>query len=103
MPVTERSQQIAVLHACLRKAATEFIKLEISYADKDGVATQRIIWPLAILGWGDRWTVLGWCELRQDYRNFRLDRIAQARLLEAHFETGPELSYDHYCRTRLEG
>jgi predicted DNA-binding transcriptional regulator YafY len=30
--------------------------------------------------WGDRWSLAAWCELRQDFRNFRLDRIAALRV-----------------------
>jgi len=102
MPMTNRSRSLSALHSILRKAATEYIKLKIGYADKDGIVSERVIWPLAIVGWGDRWTVLGWCELRQDYRNFRLDRISDTDVLEARFETGPTLSFDHYVQTMLE-
>ena len=101
IPITQRSQSLSELHAVLRKAATDFIKLRIDYADVNGVATQRVIWPLAILGWGDRWTVLGWCELRQAYRHFRLDRVENAALLDEHFETGPTLSFAHYQETEF--
>lgn len=102
MPITERSQSLADLHGILRRAATEYIKLDIAYSNEAGVGSNRIIWPLAIVGWGDRWTVLAYCELRRAYRNFRLDRIGETRELEDHFEAGPELSYEHYCRTELE-
>lgn len=101
MPITHRSQSLSELHAALRKAATQFLKLEIAYADRDGVATNRVIWPLAILGWGDRWTVLGWCELRNAYRNFRLDRVLDVKQLDAVFETSSTLSYEHYKNTEL--
>ena len=33
-----------------------------------------------------RWYVVGWCHLRKDLRSFRLDRIAQVALVNAHFE-----------------
>jgi predicted DNA-binding transcriptional regulator YafY len=102
LPVTKRSQAAAEMHKIFRQAATGLIKLEIDYADADGVATSRTIRPLAIVGWGDRWTVLGWCELRRAYRNFRLDRIAETKLLGVRFETGPEMSYDHYVKTEMD-
>lgn len=102
LPITEVSLRLARMHEVLRDATTGFKKVEIDYADRDGVATQRIIWPMAILGWGDRWTVLGWCEMRDDYRNFRLDRIAEARITDARFETGPDRSFAHYRQHVLE-
>lgn len=101
MPITKRSLQLSDLHTVLRRAVTEFIKLKIHYGDRDGQITDRVIWPLAIVGWTDRWTVLGWCELRNAYRNFRLDRIETVDVLEAHFETGSTLSYEHYISEAL--
>lgn len=101
MPITRRSQQLSDLHAVLRQAVTGFIKLKIHYGDRDGQITDRIIWPLAVVGWVDRWTVLGWCELRNAYRNFRLDRIEDVSVLTEHFETGPTLSYEHYIQVEM--
>lgn len=61
----------------IRQAIRQNIKLEIAYTDPDGSATQRTIWPFAI-GFFDHVQVLvAWCELRTDFRHFRLDRIQQ--------------------------
>lgn len=51
------------------------IRLELDYADKDGATSARVIRPLGLWFWGKVWTVVGWCELREDFRMFRLDRI----------------------------
>ncbi len=60
----------------IRQAIRRERKLAIAYRDKDGTATRRTIWPFA-LGFFDRSrVVMAWCELRQDYRHFRTDRIA---------------------------
>ena len=62
--------------AVVRKAIRSERKLEIAYQDGRGSATQRTIWPFA-LGFFDRVRVVAaWCELRQDFRSFRADRIA---------------------------
>lgn len=95
-PITERTRALAELHAALRRAATEFCKLSIDYADVHGVATTRVIYPLGIISWGDKWTALGWCELRNNYRHFRLDRMSNPIILEERFETGPTMSFAHY-------
>lgn len=50
-------------------------KLQISYADVEGNKTERVIRPLGLWFWGKVWTLVGWCELRNDFRMFRLDRI----------------------------
>lgn len=58
-----------------RLAIRQESKLEISYQDLKGAASQRTIWPFA-LGFFDQVYVLAaWCETRQAYRHFRIDRI----------------------------
>jgi predicted DNA-binding transcriptional regulator YafY len=60
----------------IRTAIREERKLRITYIDREGEATRRIIWPFA-LGFFERYRVVAaWCELRQGYRHFRADRIA---------------------------
>ncbi len=49
--------------------------IDISYEDKVGTASSRRIRPLGLFFWGKVWTLVAWCELRNDFRMFRLDRI----------------------------
>jgi len=57
-------------------------KLRLDYADGEGRATQRTVWPLMI-GYADTTrVVVAWCELRTGFRTFRLDRIAAAAFLD---------------------
>ena len=58
-----------------RNALIERRKLRIRYADARGSGTERTIRPLGIFFWGRTWTLAAWCELRTDFRNFRLDRV----------------------------
>ncbi|MCP4319888.1 MAG: YafY family transcriptional regulator [Hyphomicrobiales bacterium] len=60
----------------LEKAADQRQVLDISYEDAEGTATARRIRPLGLWFWGKVWTLAAWCELRTDFRTFRLDRIA---------------------------
>ena len=69
-----------------REALLARRKLELSYATADGAATKRTVRPLGIFFWGRTWTLAAWCELRQDFRNFRLDRIAASTMLDETFE-----------------
>ena len=71
----------------VRLALTERQKLRIHYVKGDGATSDRVIWPLGAFFWGRSWTVTAWCELRNDFRNFRLDRIEQ---IEATGDTFPE-------------
>jgi predicted DNA-binding transcriptional regulator YafY len=64
----------------LRQAMHEQRKLLITYRDLKGARTERTIWPIAIGFFDLRRIVAGWCEMRQDFRSFRVDRIERAKL-----------------------
>ena len=71
--------------ALIRKSAREERKLEISYRDEQGRKTLRIIWPLAIAYMDTVDLVIAWCELRSDFRTFRLDRLQDAEIVDDSF------------------
>lgn len=78
-------------------------RLVLAYADAEGRETERPVRPLGLWFWGKVWTLVGWCELRNDFRMFRLDRIrdiAEAGRFRA--EAGKELR-DFYAREALPG
>jgi predicted DNA-binding transcriptional regulator YafY len=71
----------------VRFAIRESRKMRITYADAGGQRSNRAIWPIAMAYYVDA-TVLGaWCELREDYRHFRVERIVTSTLLETNFPT----------------
>ncbi len=59
----------------IEEAAEDNTRLEMSYEDESGAASDRVVRPLGVWFWGKVWTAICWCELRQDFRMFRLDRI----------------------------
>src|SRR5215475_2914994 len=59
----------------IRQAIRRERKIGISYQDKDGAATKRTIWPFGVGFFEKSRVVMAWCELREDYRHFRTDRI----------------------------
>ncbi|QHQ35912.1 helix-turn-helix transcriptional regulator [Algicella marina] len=63
----------------IRRACWEERALEISYRDKHGAVTERIIEPLAMVYFDCGLALLARCRLRQDYRIFRLDRIVSVQ------------------------
>ncbi|MFC3194892.1 helix-turn-helix transcriptional regulator [Marinicella sediminis] len=64
-------------------------KIELDYADEQQRKTNRTVRPLALLFFNPVWLLTGWCELRQDFRNFRLDRIQQLTSTEKTFTDEP--------------
>ena len=60
----------------VRRAIRENRKLSFDYAREDGLASKRIIWPLAIAYFEAVRLVIAYCELRKNFRAFRTDRMA---------------------------
>jgi predicted DNA-binding transcriptional regulator YafY len=75
--------------ALLRGAIEGRRKLQVQYLDLKGQASQRVLRPLGCFHWDATWTLAAWCELRQDLRNFRIDRIAQLQALDETFRDEP--------------
>jgi predicted DNA-binding transcriptional regulator YafY len=66
----------------LRAAIRDRVRLDIRYGDEQERRTDRIVWPIQ-LGFMDQARVLcAWCELRQDFRTFRTDRIVAMTQLD---------------------
>jgi predicted DNA-binding transcriptional regulator YafY len=61
-------------------------KIHIEYSDEEKRSTARIIRPLALIFFSPVWLLASWCEKREDFRNFRLDRIRTLEYEEEYFE-----------------
>lgn len=73
----------------LREAVQARRKLWLDYRDEGGKPSERQVRPLGCFYWGKVWTLAAWCELRQDFRAFRMDRIRDAHMLEEGFRDEP--------------
>jgi predicted DNA-binding transcriptional regulator YafY len=61
----------------LREASEQRQVLRMRYRDAADADSERDIWPLGCFFWGQVWTLGAWCERRDDFRNFRIDRVVQ--------------------------
>jgi predicted DNA-binding transcriptional regulator YafY len=80
-PVGLDPQAQATLHT-LRQATQARQKICAQYTDASGGTTQRILRPLGCFYWGKVWTLAAWCELRDGFRSFRLDRLSNVGLVD---------------------
>jgi predicted DNA-binding transcriptional regulator YafY len=71
----------------VRYAIRETRKLRITYTDAGGQRTNRTIWPIAMAYYVDVTLIGAWCELREDYRHFRVERIVTSTMLDETFST----------------
>ena len=63
--------------------------IHFDYTREDGKASSRDVRPLGLFFWGSVWTLAAWCELRQAFRSFRVDRMAGVTVLERSFDETP--------------
>ncbi len=69
-----------VREACWREEA-----LWLHYTDRDGVASERKVWPLGVVYGDNMLVLLAWCCLRQGFRMFRPERIQRVEILGESF------------------
>ena len=73
-----RFEKRPAVPACLpliREAVWEERAVSLTYTDRDGSRTERVIWPLSVIFLDKTLMLLAWCTLRQGFRHFRVDRI----------------------------
>ena len=74
----------------LRGAADARRKLRVDYLDlSDRRTKNRLLRPLGCFYWSATWTLAAWCELRDDFRSFRVDRIEKLDVLDERFRDEP--------------
>lgn len=78
----------------LREAAHDTRLARIAYRDAANQPSERTVRSLGVFYWGKVWTLAAWCESKDDFRSFRIDRIATLDVLEQHFvdEDGKSLA-----------
>jgi predicted DNA-binding transcriptional regulator YafY len=61
----------------LRQFIRESMALEIVYDDKKASRTKRRVKPVALTYYVNSLVLAAWCDLREDFRHFRVDRIRE--------------------------
>ncbi len=84
-----RNQDVRARIEQLRTAIDHRRLLRVIYLDLKGARSERRLRPLACYDWGQNWTLAAWCEARQDFRSFRLDRLETLEILEDRFRDEP--------------
>lgn len=77
--------EIRIDVAVMRRAARDEQAVQLLYADALGARTDRAVWPLSIIYLDHTLMLLAKCQLRQDFRAFRMDRILSMHVLPEFF------------------
>jgi predicted DNA-binding transcriptional regulator YafY len=83
----------------LHRAAADRRVLELDYTREDAQASHRRVRPLGLYFWGEVWTLVAWCELRNDFRAFRADRMRAVTLTEDIFIPRPGQTLADFLKT----
>jgi predicted DNA-binding transcriptional regulator YafY len=73
----------------LRIAAESRQKVHLRYLDLKEQMSERLVRPLGCFYWSDVWTLAAWCEVREDFRSFRVDRIREVGVQDERFRDEP--------------
>jgi len=107
-PDNHRREPLPSEFTDLRAALRDQKKVQFAYRNGDGDSTERTVRPLALLFYGAVWLMLAWCELRQDFRSFRLDRMSRIGITDTRFKPERGKTLPDYVRRadnphRLQG
>ncbi|MEO9078613.1 MAG: YafY family protein [Rhodanobacter sp.] len=94
----QHRDDFAALMDRLHAAIGERQVLRLDYRNEAGEPSTREIEPLCLSFWGGKWTLGAWCRLRQDFRNFRPDRIDASAASGEHFSDIAARSLDAYLQ-----
>ena len=87
----------------LRQSIRDQEKLSIEYLDLQSNKTTRVILPLAVTYYVDAVVLAAWCELRENFRHFRTDRIQTCSPNRSYFkESGYQLREQWLLQHRLD-
>lgn len=86
----------------VRMAIRLQVKIQIDYIDEQKQISTRQLWPFALGYYNDKMLVAAWCELRESFRNFRLDRIQSLSLTDQRYPEFKRHLYHQWCQTELQ-
>lgn len=100
VPAFAANRVVAETLALLRDAIKRRRKIHFEYQRADAQQTTRTVQPLGLVYWGKVWTLVAWCELRDDFRHFRLDRMRHTQVLTEPFQLVPGRTLEDFLLTR---
>ena len=84
--------------ADIRAAVRHRRKIYFAYVDGLGDESERYVRPLSLAYFGPVWILAAWCELRDDFRTFRVDRMSAFRVTSQTFPAEPGKTLDDFLK-----
>lgn len=86
----------------LRRAIRERRKIEATYLSLNETSTTRVLRPLGLAFFGPFWMLASWCELRRDFRTFRVERFTTLKVSDETFRDEPGKTMDDFVARKLD-
>jgi len=83
----------------VRSAIRERRRVQLSYRDAKDAPSVRVVWPVALGFFESSRMLAGWCELRKDFRHFRLDRVVSWKVLPQHYPGSRASLFERWRKT----
>lgn len=83
----------------IQKAVAQKEVLSITYLSSKNETTSREVEPIGLFFYSGAWHLIGWCKLREGYRDFRSDQIKDLQLTGRNFDGSNLLSLQEYFKT----
>ena len=68
----------------------------IYHASYSGESSERVVEPIGLCFYSNQWHLIAFCQLRNDYRDFRTDRIEKLEIVKGRFSRTDHLSLQNY-------
>lgn len=94
----QAKQNFDLFHQAIRKR----LVVQMTYRDKHDVSSTRRVQPLGLAFWGRVWLLVAWCEKRDDYRSFNLERCTEITQTTVHFTQHPQRSLAHFIQLQRQ-
>ena len=82
--------------ATLQSAISDKHIIEVAYCNVNGIASLRRLEPIGLIFYGAAWHIIAWCHLRNEYRDFKVIRIARLTVTGIPFEQEQRISLNEY-------
>ena len=86
--------------AIIRQSIRTQCKVHISYVDLKSKESTRLIWPFALAYFDHVRLIVAWCEMRQAFRHFRLDRIIVFSPLDVRYPKSRQILLKEWRKTQ---
>ena len=81
----------------VRLAIRQQVKISMDYTDEQQWISSRTVWPFALECFNDKIVLAALCELRHDFRNFRINRIQQLSLSQELYTQFKQQLFQQWC------